>query len=758
MPKHVLRLVCAFVLLCLFCASGFAIDVTVAAKTFPNYNYSGATAKLRIYASDRFTASDGTIIGGGIAGATTGFFSTVNCTVAANVLSCPPVTLKSTTDSTDNPAVTYTVVLFDAAGAKRDLFPLSEFVLSHTLGAITTWSDIANYNSAHPRARIKSAISVGDPAAMASDLGRVRASAPPTDQTQPRADVVGDTSLVPTDDSPPLKGSYARASLPTTGVQAGTLAYVTDDLRGVWVYAGGAGGGWQSVTNYANVRHFGASGSANTYTCSITSGSATLTCRTPTDFSSASGGISQGIYIPGAGAAGAALVTTVTSVAGSKLTLAQAASRSATSVTVQHDDSAAINAAIAAVASSSHLGGEVYFPNGYYRCNAARNATTNSVLTFPARIYTSADTKIQITLRGESVSLAEYPLQQQGVVIDGVQASQLAVTGRQPALFAPAAYSATGSSLTAFAGYGVHFENLMFVVGQSPKITGLQLHNVPAASLRNVAVMVNSATRDDVNEPTTSTAAGIILPGVNNDTHVSADQIFIQGFYYGALASEHTRFENAHIRKNKIGLLLQQSNFPILGDLVIEQCGTVIQAETFAAADIKLRVERNDGAAGQWYGRQTYDFPDPSHFVRGTISYSMTLSNVGLSDLPLTVNGGKHAIVDPYDNKVENTFTTLALSSGWVNFGGAESHASYAKRGGRVYLNGLIKNGTINVAGGATVATLPAGHCPFATKYFSVASNWGAGVVVVLPTCRIEVRAGDAAWVALNQISFQAEQ
>lgn len=52
-----------------------------------------------------------------------------------------------------------------------------------------------------------------------------------------------------------LKGSFTRSSLPSSGIQAGTLAYVTDELRGLYRYTGSV---WTSVSGVANVVDFGA--------------------------------------------------------------------------------------------------------------------------------------------------------------------------------------------------------------------------------------------------------------------------------------------------------------------------------------------------------------------------------------------------------------------------------------------------------------------------------------------------------------------
>lgn len=122
-----------------------------------------------------------------------------------------------------------------------------------------------------------------------------------------------------------------------------------------------------SALGIINVKDYGASGSANTYTGTIASGSRTLTLTTSShDFVAG-----QGISIPGAGVAGATLVTTVSSVSGATITVATAASTTATSVSVSHDDTAAILAAKAYAVSI--LPSKLYFPKGTYNFTSLGN-------------------------------------------------------------------------------------------------------------------------------------------------------------------------------------------------------------------------------------------------------------------------------------------------------------------------------------------------------------------------------------------------
>jgi hypothetical protein len=115
----------------------------------------------------------------------------------------------------------------------------------------------------------------------------------------------------------------------------------------------------------ANVFDFGASGSAQVTTGSISStvNTTTLTVASAIDFA-----VGQGISVANAGAASGLLVAKITAINGLAITLDTAASTTASNKAVQHDDTAAIQAAIN---SFGTLGGPVYLPPGTYEITSA---------------------------------------------------------------------------------------------------------------------------------------------------------------------------------------------------------------------------------------------------------------------------------------------------------------------------------------------------------------------------------------------------
>jgi hypothetical protein len=115
------------------------------------------------------------------------------------------------------------------------------------------------------------------------------------------------------------------------------------------------------------------------------------------------------------------------------------------------------------------------------------------------------------------------------------------------------------------------------------------------------------------------------------------------------------------------------------------------------------------------------------------------------------------------------TWIASTLENSWVNFGGSHATAGYYKDAlGRVYLKGMIKDGTMSLS--TTMLTLPAGYRPLETHIFCIrVSNSGetldgAGRVDVGADGTVKfiyadiTGAGTGGYLSLAGISFLAEQ
>jgi hypothetical protein len=127
-----------------------------------------------------------------------------------------------------------------------------------------------------------------------------------------------------------------------------------------------------TYTAGASLAAYGISGSAQTTTGSIVSGSNQLALASALDFKNG-----EGITISGAGPQGGPLNSTIVSGAGSTtLTLSATAATSVAGSTVMHNDTLAIQSCLSKVPSGS----TVLFPNGQYNIDAAIQIPSNIVI------------------------------------------------------------------------------------------------------------------------------------------------------------------------------------------------------------------------------------------------------------------------------------------------------------------------------------------------------------------------------------------
>lgn len=122
--------------------------ITIASVTVSGWQGNTSGVSLRIYTNADFTAATGTFyprtVPDNLKSAGLGtFYQSYPCTVANGALTIPAVSVDSTTDSTDNPASTYSAVLWDGTSGKpiQTFGTSSSFALPPTPAA-TTWAAI----------------------------------------------------------------------------------------------------------------------------------------------------------------------------------------------------------------------------------------------------------------------------------------------------------------------------------------------------------------------------------------------------------------------------------------------------------------------------------------------------------------------------------------------------------------------------------------------------------------------------------------
>jgi hypothetical protein len=117
-------------------------SVSIAATSIPNWQ-AGSDVVLRIYPLSSFQAADGTLLVQGNPSndeaSAANFYIPVACTLSGSTLSIASVTLKSTTDSVDNPTAKYGAFFYTNEG--EQIAPFGQFA-SFALPASptsTTW-------------------------------------------------------------------------------------------------------------------------------------------------------------------------------------------------------------------------------------------------------------------------------------------------------------------------------------------------------------------------------------------------------------------------------------------------------------------------------------------------------------------------------------------------------------------------------------------------------------------------------------------
>lgn len=129
----------------------YATSITVASYQVPNWQYSGSTAKLRIYSDTSFISSDGTTISAGSPNTNGGFYKEISITISANVATIAGFTIDSTNDGQNTTAARYTAYFYDSTGRRLGNFsPFTQFFVTSDAGNSQTWTQIASYNFIGP--------------------------------------------------------------------------------------------------------------------------------------------------------------------------------------------------------------------------------------------------------------------------------------------------------------------------------------------------------------------------------------------------------------------------------------------------------------------------------------------------------------------------------------------------------------------------------------------------------------------------------
>lgn len=453
-----------------------------------------------------------------------------------------------------------------------------------------------------------------------------------------------------------------------------TQAYIAGQING-------NGGGLTNLPFLTNqsfyqmdvVKSYHASGSMVQTTGSISSNSQTLTVASTNTFS-----VGQGIWIASAGlvfptpsTTQSNLVATIASFTGATIINLSGpiCSNTVSGARVQHDDSAAINAALAD--AYSYGGGVVYLPgrntnggDGYYRVNGYLTTGGNSVLAPPLNTNYPATNLFfgvspEIYLKGEARGgLTNRPYG--GTILDGFD---IVFSGTMPSLLS----AGTNVFVT---NYQTQFNSVYMVVDDvgvyvnTNGVTGLNLRNFQQAKVGDdvsvFAMGTNGAWPLSVN----TNSFGIYGPAFFSLIVNSVGSAYVGGFGTALHGGDGLEIRAPFFLNCGVGLGLGNANYPITGSFVYYAVQNPVQTDTNGALSpvfcaIDLNISGESTHQGTLWATTNF-FSDPTNVCYGRISALEFSDSTGAFVTPASIGG---ANVESFIPNTKTTFNALMVLS-----------------------------------------------------------------------------------------------
>jgi hypothetical protein len=340
--------------------------------------------------------------------------------------------------------------------------------------------------------------------------------------------------------------------------------------------------------------------------------------------------VGEGIYIAGAGAGAANYVGTVTAISGANFTISPATSTIVAHGTlVQHDDTAAFQSAITALAAS---GGSISIPSGYYRMNAPQQTVNglSTILALPTIVESSglnSNPFITVQLSGQqepTVNLTTSP--QGGVVLDTDENTGNFIGG-------------AGAGGT-FTGVYLSLKNLVVRTPQNPAIMAINANHVGGLHLENVIVDVAGEGSMYSAVPTHSNGIGIVAPAPGSGNLSLFENLKIFGYYTGIELFDHAYLHYAAFGFDKYAVLIgngASGSHAIGGNYVdVEQCLYGISPYSTVGGSFNITNYDFEHDAGAF--AVVGDLYDPTNLLSGSLSYGGTIG-AGGTPLNLAISG-----------------------------------------------------------------------------------------------------------------------
>lgn len=398
--------------------------------------------------------------------------------------------------------------------------------------------------------------------------------------------------------------------------------------------------------------------------------------------------VGQGLLVGTGASGGGNLITTITSVntgtgaVGISPSIGNA-SGIASGVNIQHDDTAAFQAAVNRAGYISNV--NILIPDGFYQVNGAPSGTENSAIHLPSVLYYPGCCGASTIWNSQAVvdmgggSPASAPQTQSYIATSQIPPMSGVIlhtdnTGTTYNVFAGTFTSGSLNNAGSSGQTNIRFNvrNMTFRGYPNPWVTPISYQYVESGSLTNVNM--DTGETGATTQPTHTSQYAFIGPWGSNGGNIEFNNMEVYGQYHGGYINEHQRLVHIRFDADAIPMYLGSggaNNYAIFLEDVecngTPQCIVTNGTNVQPINGILLNVEHtttpawtaavNDVADSNniLYGLITFDTP-------GFLSYPMIIS--GALNLHVSNNHTCAAYPLPCD-----TFSGLsARSNGWIEY------------------------------------------------------------------------------------------
>lgn len=416
----------------------------------------------------------------------------------------------------------------------------------------------------------------------------------------------------------------------------------------------------------------GAGATTTTLNAALPSGSTSMTVASSSTFAAG-----QNVFITGGGTddvTGTGHIATITAVSGNTITFAPATtSAAANNASVQHDDTAAFNAAVTAAVAAPNSGATIYVPNGLYLIRGPLLDTSASSAQIPmpkSQAYAGANVSIEIAGLSPVVQIG----------------------------------SSNGSILQTFATSGNLIGEQNSAGQYAPmtnvylRLTKLQLRNYPNPTVNMVNgtyltglivddVIVDSGTAGAV-RPSSATQIGIAMPTLTNSAFSRAPYAITSGQGTGMVLSEHTVADAIYADTDYIGFLSlnssgsTQANGASVGYAWGQYCAYTLSDPPAGSSPSAITIRELDSEAptiGTIY--------DGNNLLYGSINVWVPFNTNVVTQANPGIIGGAHVTVKNLSNR-EGVSSYVAASNPFTQFTAPNTTESVKLNASQAWLPG----------------------------------------------------------------------